>query len=119
MSDVMIAILCFGVLFPCVIFCVIFFANKYVKEENEYEELSKFKRLALTKNGELFELTNPFVDKQYNEAGCFGIQYDFHKRKNYYVKSKKSLERTIRESDIIKRFDNLIDAQKYMQTQNK
>lgn len=99
-----------------VIVCILLFLDylQKKKRKSERKELRKDKHLILTKDGELFELTNSYYNKQYNETGYFGIKYDFHKRKNYYVKSKKGFEQAIRESEIIKRFDTLNETQEYV-----
>lgn len=96
MSDVMIIFttvpICIGIPSFLTFICFLI-ENKKIKEENEHKELSKFKHLAITKNGELFELTNPFVDKQYNEAGYFGIKYTLHKRKTIILNQKRVLNK--------------------------
>ena len=80
--------------------------------------IKKGKHFVITKNNELFEITDSFVDNQSNEESFFGIKYVFSKKKNCYVVPKKAIEQVVSKSDIVKDFQNELEAQKYMWLHN-
>ena len=89
--------------------------NFCLKHENLTKEVKHF---VVTKNNELFEITNSFVDNQSNEENYFGIKYVFSKKKNCYIAPKKNIEQVVNKCDIIKHFQNELEAQKYMWLHN-